>query len=514
VKRRWSALRRSAAPEPSQVEPSQVVAGVDLGSNSFHLLVARVEEDGRVHVLDRLREPVRLAAGLDESRELTAKSLRRAVSALERFGERLRGMSDKAVRAVGTNTLRIARNAASAEELFSEALGHPVETISGREEARLIYLGVAHSSPGLEGRLLVLDIGGGSTECIIGKGLEPLLLDSLYMGCVGFTQRFFGDGRVSHEAFRHAELAASLELSSIREAYRDMGWDQAIGSSGTILAVREVLRSNGWSPGPITPAALERLEQALVQRRRIADLALPGLEAERASVFPGGVAILKAALVQLGIASLETSQGALREGLVHELLGRVAHGDPRDRTVDTLAARYKVDLGQAARVERTALALFDDANESWQHDPEPARRFLAWAIRVHEIGLSIAYSGYHKHGAYILEHAEMPGFSLDDQAMLSTLVGAHRRKISRRHFEVLHGARVRLARDLTLILRVAARLHHSRSEEPLPPIRLRAQKSRLRLGFPAGWLDARPLTRADLEEEAGYLEKLGVELDF
>ncbi len=510
-------MQRSA-PAPdlgvSRKHRNEVVAGVDLGSNSFHLLVARAEEDGRVHVLDRLREPVRLAAGLDERKELTPKVVRRAVAALERFGERLREMPDSAVRAVGTNTLRRARNAAGVEDLLSEALGHPVEIISGREEARLIYLGVARWTPGLEGRLLVLDIGGGSTEAIIGKGLEPTVLDSLYMGCVGYTLRFFPDGRISRDAFRRAKLAAGLELSSIREKYREVGWDRAIGSSGTILAIRAVLRANGWGGSAITADALAQLERAMVQQKRIEQLSLEGLEPERADVLPGGVAILGAAFEQLGISALEVTSGALREGLVHELRGRVVYGDPRDRTIETFASRYKVDLAQAARVERTAASFFDQANDSWDYAPEHGRQFLRWVSLVHEIGLSIAYSGYQKHGAYILEHAEMPGFSIDEQAMLAAAVGAHRRRISRRHFDALHGERRRLARDLTMLFRLAVRLHHSRSDEPLPEIRLKARKSRLRLAFPEGWLDARPLTRADLEEEAGYLERLGMNLEF
>lgn len=506
--------RRASAPSFSTVERNQVVAGIDLGSNSFHLLVARAEEDGRVHVLDRLREPVRLAGGLDQNRELTPKAVRRAVEALGRFGERLRHMPSSAVRAVGTNTLRQARNAATVENLLSDALGHPVEIIPGREEARLIYLGVARGTPGLAGQLLVLDIGGGSTECIIGRGLEPLVLDSLYIGCVGYTQRFFEQGRLTREAFRAAAVGAGLELSSIREQYRGVGWDRAIGSSGTILAVREVLRANGWSQGEITPGALEKLEAEMVQRKRIDDLSLAGLEAERAAVFPGGVAILKAAVEELGIDSLEVSSGALREGLVHELLGRVAYGDPRDRTIETVASRYKVDLAQAGRVERTAVELFEQANGFWKYDPEQGRHFLRWAALVHEIGLSIAYSGHHKHGAYILEHAEMPGFSVEDQTMLASIVGAHRRKLSRRYFEALHGERRKLARDLTLLFRLAVRLHHSRREEPLPPVKLRVRKTRMKLSFPDGWLDTHPLTRADLEEEADDLDHLGLDLEF
>jgi len=500
--------------ERSPGSAEQVVAGVDLGSNSFHLMVARAEEDGRVHVLDKLREPVRLAAGLDENRDLAPKAVRRAVAALERFGERLRDMPDSGVRAVGTNTLRQARNGASVEELFCAALGHPVEIISGREEARLIYKGVVRSVPEMEGRLLVLDIGGGSTEFIIGTAYEPVVLDSLYMGCVGYTQRFFRDGRLHKDSFRKAELAAALELSSIRERYREVGWDRVMGSSGTILAVSEVLRVTGRTDGGIDLVSLQELELELIEQKRVEALEMAGLEPDRAAVFAGGVAILKAALEHLDIEKIEPSQGALREGLVHELLRRVVHGDPRNDTVDTFATRYKVDVAHADRVGATAAALFEQANTYWEHDEEEARNFLGWAARLHEIGLSIAYSGYHKHGAYILEHAEMPGFSIDEQAALASIVSGHRRKLSRRLFDELVGDRRKLARHITVMLRLAVRLHHSRSEEPLPALELRARKSRLELDFPEGWLDARPLTRADLEEEAVDLQRIGLQLSF
>jgi exopolyphosphatase/guanosine-5'-triphosphate,3'-diphosphate pyrophosphatase len=503
--------RRAAAKRP--VQPREV-AGVDLGSNSFHLLVARAEEDGRVHVLDRLREPVRLAGGLDEDQELTPRAVRRALAALERFGERVREMPDSAVRAVGTNTLRRARNGAAVEDELSEALGHPVEIISGREEARLIYSGVARATPDVEGRLLVLDIGGGSTECVIGEGLEPRLLDSLYMGCVGYTQRFFPDGRLSKGGFRRAHVAAGLEFSPIARRYRRLGWQRAMGSSGTILAVAEVLRANGWSDGSITAAALEDLEHELVGQKRIEELSLQGLEGDRIAVFPGGVAILGAAFEQLHIDEITPSQGALREGLVHELLGRAAHGDPRDLSIATFASRYKVDSAHAERVERTAADLFEQANAHWKHNEQSARQLLGWAARVHEIGLSIAYSGHQKHGAYLLEHAEMPGFSMDEQAILAAIVGSHRRKLQRDSFDAFHGQRRKLALDLTLVLRLAVRLHRSRSEDPLPEVGLEARKRRLSLSFPEGWLEERPLTRADLEQEAQQIQKLGHDLSF
>ena len=479
------------------------------------MVVARAEADGRVHILDRLRDPVRLAGGLTRNRMLTHRAVRRALESLERFGERLRGMPRRCVRAVGTNTLRQAHNGEEFLAHAKRALGHPVEIIPGREEARLIYLGVSHTTADSAGRHLVIDIGGGSTECIIGERFDSIALHSLYMGCVGYTAQFFSNGKLSRANFERAQIAASLELASLREAFRELGWSRASGSSGTILAVSEVLRANGWSQGEIHRDALRRLVQAIQERETLRNLSLPGLEAERAVVFPGGVAILVAAFEQLGIEVLEPSSGALREGIVYELLDRPTHEDPRNRSIENVAARYKVDRAQAQRVETAALAFFEGARRAWKLDAELAPRVLEWAARVHEIGLSIAYAGYHKHSAYILENADMPGFSREVQALLAAVVGAHRRKLSRALFERVAGRERRaLALRLALLLRLGVRLHHSRSRERLPDVKLRVGPTTLTLGFPRGWLEARPLTRADLEEEAEQLADVGFRLRF
>jgi len=479
------------------------------------MVVARAEADGRVHILDRLRDPVRLAAGLTRGRMLTHRAVRRALASLERFGERLRGLPRRSVRAVGTNTLRQAHNGEEFLVAAKRALGHAVEIIPGREEARLIYLGVAHTSPDATGKHLVIDIGGGSTECIIGERFEPIALHSLYMGCVAYTSLYFSNGKLSRANFERAQIAAALELESLREDFRELGWSRASGSSGTILAVSEVLRANGWTRGEIHRDALRKLTEAIQDCGTLPELSLPGLEADRAAVFPGGVAILAAVIEQLGIEVLEPSNGALREGIVYELLDRPTHEDPQDRSIANVAARYKVDAAQAQRVEATALACFEAARGSWRLDPELGRRVLEWAARVHEIGLSIAYAGYHKHSAYILEHADMPGFSRESQALLAAVVAAHRRKLTRDVFERVAGREWRsLALRLALLLRLAVRLHHSRSRERLPDWTLRVGPRTLTLGFPPGWLEARPLTRADLAEEAEQLADVGFRLRF
>jgi exopolyphosphatase / guanosine-5'-triphosphate,3'-diphosphate pyrophosphatase len=491
----------------------RIVAGVDLGSNSFHMIVARLEADGRVHVLDRLRESVRLAGGLDEKRRLSQKVSERAISALQRFRERLGSLPHDAVWAVGTNTLRQAKDGFEFLEKAEAALGHPIEIISGHEEARLIYLGVAQSIADDVGRHLVVDIGGGSSEFVIGERFETIALDSLYIGCVGFTNRYFADGLLSRENFRRAEIAAGVEITSLREQYRRVGWQRATGSSGTALAIHEVLRANKWADA-ITLEGLKRIKTALIEQASVDKLVLKGLEAERVQVFPGGLAIMKAAFESLGIERMHISNGALREGIVYELLGRVTHEDVKQRTIRTFAERYKVDVAQAARVGDTALALFQQAARVLELDPEFDPWILQSAATLHEVGLSIAYAGYHKHSAYILEHADMPGFSREEQLLLAAIVRVHRRRLSREHFGRLAKEHKRSALNLGILLRLAVRLHHSRSAEPLPKLELTVSSTALGLSFPRGWLEERPLTQADLEEEATMLQSVGLSLSF
>jgi len=498
-----------------ETEPNgaKTVAGVDLGSNSFHMVIVRREGDGKIQVLDKLREPVRLAAGLDEKRTLTLEAQRRAWSALERMGERLRAFSSHAVRAVGTNTLRQAKNGHEFLERGSELLGHPIEIISGPEEARLIFLGVAHSDYMAEGKRLVVDIGGGSTEFIIGEGFEPIEKHSLYMGCVSFSQRFFGDEKLTPDAFEAAELAAAKELRTIREPFRQLGWDVAFGASGTIRALDQIARANEWSSADLNLSALEKIRDELVNQKKVSKLDLDGLEKDRAPVIAGGLAVLLAAFRSLGIEGIKIASGALREGLAFELLGERSRYDVREKTVAAFEERYHVDRDHASRCERTALHLFDQLAEPWELDANDGRRMLRYAVRLHEIGLSISYAGYHKHDAYIIENAEMPGFSRDEQDMLAAILLGHRRKLRSRYFKDLSHRLQTLACRLSIIVRLAITLHRSRTSEPAPEIRVqRATDQRLELVFPAHWLDRHPLVRADLEGEAEYLQRVDLTL--
>jgi exopolyphosphatase / guanosine-5'-triphosphate,3'-diphosphate pyrophosphatase len=506
--------RGALSSEPSQAPSSSVtraepvpatVAAVDLGSNSFHLVVARLDE-GRIHVLDRLRERVRLAEGLDAKGNLTPEAAERALACLTRFGQRVRELPAGAVRAAGTNTLRQAKNRASFLARARQALGHPIDIIAGREEARLIYLGVAHSVPNDEGRRLVVDIGGGSTECTIGEGFDPIATESLFMGCVSYSQRFFPDGILRRDDFRRAETAAMLELSTFERRFRGLGWKACYGSSGTALAIAELLAE------AITRKGLKRLRATLCEKGSVPKLDLPGLDPERASVLPGGLAILMAVFKRLEIETMQPSSGALREGLLYDLLGRIQHEDVRERTIRWLAERNGVDLEHAARVERTAVYCLNQVATAWSLDRDEAKRYLGWTSRLHEIGLEISHTGYHRHGAYIVENADMPGFSKHEQTLLSVLVHTHRRKLRLEDFAKVPDEKRDFIVRASLVFRIACLLNRSRSAEPLPEFGLEAKKSALTLRFPKRWFDENPLTLTDLDEEKERLSALNVEL--
>lgn len=492
--------------------PAHHVAAVDLGSNSFHMLVAKIV-DGRIHVVDKLRELVVLADGLDAQRKLDAKTQVRALACLERFGQRLRDLKHGAVRAVGTNTMRQVRDGGRFVAKAQKALGHPIDVIPGKEEARLVYLGVAHDLSDDAGRRLVVDIGGGSTECILGERFEPQETHSLFMGCVTYTRRFFGSGNITDKALDKAFVAALLEMRSIKRRFLNLGWETCVGSSGTILTIAQILKANGWSERGITAKGLKRLRRALLDARTTRRLDLNGLPEERRATLPGGAAILSAIFESLQIERMDPSGGSLREGVIYDLLGRIHHEDVRDRTIKALAERYHVDLEQAARVERTAQQLFQGVAEAWEIDVEDGARSLSWASRLFEVGMSIAYSGYHKHGAYLVANSDMPGFSRDDQHLLAAIIRSHRGKLRDETFAELSSSRARLARRLAIVLRLAVLLNRSRTARALPPLGVAVSRRGLRLALSRDWLREHPLTRADLDAEAAVLARERFQLE-
>ncbi|HKJ96044.1 MAG TPA: exopolyphosphatase [Gammaproteobacteria bacterium] len=489
------------------------VAAIDLGSNSFHMVVARVV-DGELKVVDRIRETVRLAAGLGEDKLLDRAAFGRAIEALERFGQRLREFPAGSVRAVGTNTLRKARNGRELLAAAGEALGHEIEVISGYEEARLIYLGVAHSLADDGRPRLVIDIGGGSTEFIIGDGFTPRYMESLHMGCVSLTQRFFPDGQITKKRMAEAELAARQQLEPVEQQFLRRGWEREVGASGTIKALEGVIFQAGWSARGITPDGLKRLRKALISAGHIDKLNLKGLSERRAQVIPGGFAVLAGAFDALDIERMEFADGALREGALYDLRGRIWHEDVRARSVRALAERYHVDSEQAARVEETACMLLSQVRESWGLSDEIDDQILRWAAHLHEIGLDISHSQYHKHGEYIAAYSDLAGFSREEQRTLAVLVRTHRRKFPSSLFADLPAGWGETARRLAVLLRLAVLFHRGRSDQPLPPVSLTADGDRVQLSLEGGWLDSHPLLAADLREEADALAGGGITLSY
>jgi exopolyphosphatase/guanosine-5'-triphosphate,3'-diphosphate pyrophosphatase len=464
-------------------------------------MIVALADSGELKMVDRSREMVRLASGLDKRDRLEPEARERALACLGRFGERIADLPPANVRIVGTNTLRRMREHSGFLEAARESLGHPVEIISGIEEARLIFLGVARSLADQEDRRLVVDIGGGSTELIVGERSSPLDMESLYMGCVGSSLAHFPHGKVSAQAWKRARIAALQELEPIEARFRHFSWQEAVGSSGTVRAVGRIVRQAGWSERGITREALAKLRDEIVSAGRADADHLAGLSAQRAPVFAGGVAILEAIFEALDLERMRVADGALREGVLYDLLGRISHEDTRSRTVQSLLDRYHVDRQHAEQVETTARQLLEQAREPWKLEGEETQRVLGWAALLHEIGLDIAHAHYHRHGSYIVESSDLPGFSLAEQEMIAGLVRAHRRKFP---LDVFKG-KPKSWLYLAVLLRLAALLHRSHARAPAPQVKLKAGKRSLKVRFEKGWLDEHPLTHADLEQEALYL---------
>jgi exopolyphosphatase/guanosine-5'-triphosphate,3'-diphosphate pyrophosphatase len=484
--------------------PSEIAA-IDLGSNSFRLQMARLVDDQLVFH-DSLREMVRLGAGLGKDKLLDAESQRRAVDCLKRFGERLRGLPPQAVRAVATNTFRVAKNAPLLLKEAEAALGFPIEIIAGREEARMIFVGVAHGLPAGAQKRLVIDIGGGSTEFIIGSGFEPHEMESLYMGCVSFSMRYFSDGKLNEGNLRRAEIAARAEVQGIRRAFAAGQWDEAVGSSGTARALGEILRAQGWSDGRITLDGLEQLRALLLKIKDVRKLQLSGLSAERLPSFPGGFSIMLGAFRELGIREMTVAGGALREGVLYELVGRMHHQDTREATVARFKRRYHVDGQQARRVEALAQALFRQVAPQLA-DAATASRYLSWAARLHEVGTTIAHSGYHKHSSYIVENADMPGFSRMEQQTLGLLVRCQRRSLPKAVLPSVQDDRC----AMIAALRLAVLFHRNRLDTAIPIFKFGWNRKEFRVQVEPGWLAENPLTESALHAEAGYWKDAGID---
>lgn len=487
----------------------EIYAALDLGSNSFHLLLARF--DGRrLMVVDRYKDTVRLAAGLQDDGNLSEEVMTRALQALGKMAERIRPLPKTHVRVVGTNTLRAAKNSDVFLAKAEKILNVPISIISGLEEARLIYLGVGKDFTPEDKTRLVVDIGGGSTELVLGRN-KPLKLESLYMGCVSFSRHFFPEGRITRRAYEKALLAVRSEVQGLASQFGAGNWDQAVGSSGTIRSIERVLEGLGLNRNHmITAEGLDALAQEVIAAKDADLLELPGLDADRSPVFVGGLAVLHGIFAELCIAQMHVSVYAIREGIIYDLAGRLHQRDRRVETIERMTEQYRVDRAQARRVARLAATLLEQVEHQIETEIEQASRLLQWAVELHEIGLSIAHAGYHKHGAYIVANSDMPGFSRQEQQLLSFLVLSHRRKLKPEPGAYGFVPDWRLV----CVLRLACLFLRRRDAALVPAagIRIGFQGARCRLQLPAGWLDQHPLTREDLLQEKQLIAAAGLEL--
>ena len=484
----------------------QEFAAVDLGSNSFHMVIARVV-DGAMQIIGRLKQRVHLADGLDSNNMLSEEAMERGLACLSLFAERLQGFDPSSVCIVGTHTLRQALNAPEFLKRAEKVIPYPIEIIAGNEEARLIFMGVEHTQPE-KGRKLVIDIGGGSTELVIGEDFEPKLVESRRMGCVSFAQLYFAGGTINAENFQRARVAATQKLETLAWQFRIQGWDVALGASGSIKAAHEVLLALGEKDGIITPERLKKLVAEVVKFKNFDELSLPGLSDERKAVFVPGLAILCGVFDALAINELRLSDGALREGVLYEMEGRFRHQDIRSRTAQSLANQYNIDREQARRVLETTMHMYDQ----WQAQnpklitPQLAA-LLKWAAMLHEVGLNINHSGMHRHSAYILQNSDLPGYNQEQQLMMATLVRYHRKAIKLDDLPRFTLFKKKHYLPLIQLLRLGVLLNNQRQATTTPPtLRLTTDDNHWTLSFPHDWFSQNALVLFDLEREQEYWE--------
>jgi exopolyphosphatase/guanosine-5'-triphosphate,3'-diphosphate pyrophosphatase len=490
-------------------ERSHTYAAVDLGSNSFHLLVTR-REHGELRVIDRIKEMVRLGGGLDENGQLDPAVQENAFACLARFGQRIRGIPADNLRAVGTQTFRRLKNANAFLMVAETALGCGIDVIAGREEARLVYLGVSQGVSGHEERRLVIDIGGGSTELVIGEGLEPIEMESLQYGCVSLTRQFFGDGKITRKRWKKAVRSVMADLQELQLRYLRTGWDSAIGSSGSIKAIAEICRLQSWVEKDISIEALYFLRDKLLNFGSIDAVDLPGLSERRHPVLVGGVVMLLACFKSLHLEMLKVSPYALREGVLHDLLGRLEHGDPRDKAVTAFMSRYSVDQDQVDRVKGTALKACDIIADGMFLRPIH-RELLAWAADLHETGLSVSHSRYQAHSGYLVEYSDMAGFSRQEQLFLAALVRYHRREVPPDFARQLPTRMHEPLRMTLFCLRFACILCRTRDDSSIPTFKLSGTDNMISVNFPDDWKINHPLTMTDLEQESKNLDSIGLQ---
>ena len=491
---------------------SALYAAIDLGSNSFHMLVIH-EVAGASRTLAKIKRKVRLAAGLQSDGSLDNAAMQRGWDCLQLFAEQLQDIPAEHIRIVGTATLRIATNISVFLEQAQAILGHPIRIISGEEEAALIYEGVAWTSSGT-GRRLAIDIGGASTELVIGEGTSALLLNSLDMGCVTWLRRYFADGLLSQANFAQAITAARKMLTPIASTYLKLGWQGCIGASGTIQAIQEIMVSLGEDER-ITLPKLQALKQAAIDCKELTQLSLPGLKADRASVFPSGLAILIALFDMLAIDDMVLAGGALREGLMYGMLGQRQDCDARERSADSLINRYQLDRTQAERVRNTALNALAQlssqlsARDSKCEQDAAAGAMLGWAALLYELGLCIEYKRAPEHAAYIISHIDLPGFTAAQKQLLAALLLNQRDDFQLEALEQQSAIATEQAVLLARLLRISIILCLRRTRGTVPVFKIAAQGAELTLTLPANWSQNHHLRASELQQEAQRQTKMG-----
>lgn len=502
-------LDTPADSSPEVLPDGSLLAAIDLGSNSFHLIIAKIEH-GEMRPVEALAEKVQLGAGL-ENEQLSSDAIERGLACLGRFAQLLESVEPERVRVVGTNALRVARNRQEFTVPARRILGARVDVVYGREEARLVYLGVAHTLADDVKSRLVIDIGGGSTEIIIGQRFEPQRMESLQMGCVSFAKTFFPDGTISMDNYRRAYDHARLLLSPVRHQYHARHWEDCVGSSGTLRAIDSLLGQHGWCETGIDRPGLRQLEEKLLAFECMDDIEIDGLATQRRNVILPGVAIISALFDVLGIEQLRTSNGALREGVIYDLMGRLSHEDVRERTINALMQRYSVDADTAHIVERRARVFFTATRQDWQLNT-PDWELLRWISHTHEIGLAIAHKHFNRHSAYVLRNADLPGFSQEEQEQLAALARGQRGKLTEEIYADIATADVPRLERLLAIIRLAVCFKHVEKLERLPDFTLESGPDSLSFTFPPDWLDQHPLTARELASEQEVLSKVGIRL--
>lgn len=483
---------------------SPYFAAIDLGSNSFHMIVVRILED-QIEIVDREKEMIQLAKGISDTGGLDEAAKIRALSCLSRFAERLRDIPKQQIRAVGTKTLRSVNNSREFISQAEKSLGAPIQIISGNEEARLVYTGFSHSISHDHNQRLVIDIGGGSTEFIIGVDYEPQLLESLAMGCVVFSNFFIKDGVINPTTMRRAYLAGCNKIERIKKRYNAKGWQTAHGTSGTMKAIADLLYDE-CGGAKITREALSNLYKSVAES---GELPKNDLSQQRNDVLPAGIAIVKAIFDQLKLDEIYVAAATLKEGLIYDTIGRFSNHDTRSTTVAKLLEKYNIDTEHADKVASTAIDIWRKVERLSIHGVSRTK-ILRWASMLHEIGIAVSYSGYHNHGFYILKHSDLAGFGRYEQHILASLVRTHRKKVTDSKFEYMDEQTKAAFIPVLACLRISVVLNRRR-ENIDTTMDITSVENSISLTFEKNWLKNNPLTFASLKQEISYLHNIGIE---